>query len=845
MYNAVNTATRIVSAGSDVLIVGDDGAGKSWALDRIATATRKLGGVALLISGRETWPGGPFAPLVAAGARLGATELQTPERIRSVFGDKLEGATPSLVVDDIDSLNAPSVDLLRELLAASGSQLICSAGLTATDASTARSPHLSLLAERAPSLVTLPPLAVDELDRLVVDVLKGQSDAAFLANLSTQAGGNPRVATALLTAGVVSGLIARRDGLWTEVGSLEDVPADAVVLALTGRLSPEEKQAIGLLAWSGPLPAGELERLIPSATLLALNQRGRIAWTQTRSDSDVRVSPPALSRGLRQTFTDQQRHHFVELAENALADDFGLNRKEAPGAILPWAESSVQFDRKSAEFAGLISERGAIQESAARALWTRVPSVQNACGYLSAITTEKSPKVIEHIFSGTAFAEDDSLLSRTKFSIYELQWRVSSEPAGTDQSQWLEEMRSRLGPTRELIERIHRAMHIEAEERPLTPELIDELGNPTESDYGSSWSTVMGAAFELEACRPDDALERLDAAPDLGEHSWSTTYLEHSRTEGLLQLGWLADAERWSRRRARHYYNELDPVSYQFHILGLARTLVRRGRFQEAWSAISDGLGLPTGRALVSPRAPLFDLAAVIQAELGNVALARVLLDEAEDRLHPHIPLFVPRIVVARAAVARASGDHDGSDALLWEGGLAAAELGYLATACECWSGLSTIPPEQAGPVQRVLERIESPAYTAVLRLSLANGAGDVEAILTAVRDGDELLPTNAVNGALRTVDRIRAQSGLSPLSEAERAVMYGSRSPQERRDSDALSLREREVAVLARAGLSNREIAHRLFVSVRTVENHMYRILRKLGLRSRQQLSEEWQPEG
>jgi DNA-binding NarL/FixJ family response regulator len=53
----------------------------------------------------------------------------------------------------------------------------------------------------------------------------------------------------------------------------------------------------------------------------------------------------------------------------------------------------------------------------------------------------------------------------------------------------------------------------------------------------------------------------------------------------------------------------------------------------------------------------------------------------------------------------------------------------------------------------------------------------------------------------------------------------------------DLLTSREREVSTLAARGLSNREIATRLFISLRTVENHLHRAFAKLGVTRREQL--------
>lgn len=51
------------------------------------------------------------------------------------------------------------------------------------------------------------------------------------------------------------------------------------------------------------------------------------------------------------------------------------------------------------------------------------------------------------------------------------------------------------------------------------------------------------------------------------------------------------------------------------------------------------------------------------------------------------------------------------------------------------------------------------------------------------------------------------------------------------------LSSREKEVADLVAKGLSNEEVAQRLFVTEKTIKFHLTSIYEKLGVRSRAQL--------
>ncbi|MFC5183247.1 helix-turn-helix transcriptional regulator [Actinomadura harenae] len=84
--------------------------------------------------------------------------------------------------------------------------------------------------------------------------------------------------------------------------------------------------------------------------------------------------------------------------------------------------------------------------------------------------------------------------------------------------------------------------------------------------------------------------------------------------------------------------------------------------------------------------------------------------------------------------------------------------------------------------------------------------------------------------GATRDLDRVARTARRRGIELAPRPAPR--RGP--RGYGGALSPREREVAELAASGLTNRDIASRLYVSPKTVEKHLASALRKLGLRTR-----------
>jgi DNA-binding CsgD family transcriptional regulator len=71
-----------------------------------------------------------------------------------------------------------------------------------------------------------------------------------------------------------------------------------------------------------------------------------------------------------------------------------------------------------------------------------------------------------------------------------------------------------------------------------------------------------------------------------------------------------------------------------------------------------------------------------------------------------------------------------------------------------------------------------------------------------------------------------------------DEGARLGLRVPGPRLPAPVLTLAERQVADLAAGGMTNPEIAAALFMAQRTVESHLYRVYRKLAVRSRTQLA-------
>lgn len=141
--------------------------------------------------------------------------------------------------------------------------------------------------------------------------------------------------------------------------------------------------------------------------------------------------------------------------------------------------------------------------------------------------------------------------------------------------------------------------------------------------------------------------------------------------------------------------------------------------------------------------------------------------------------------------------------------------------------------PEMDGKKALKLLRNRSFRYPGVIILSMHSGSAFVKKYMMAGANAylDKGCEMNELIEAIRAV-HTRGQYFSSDVSEEVRANIIEERSlGSENHDGDLLTSRELEITRYVCQGLKTREIAIKLALSTRTVENHRRKISQKLGV--------------
>lgn len=252
-------------------------------------------------------------------------------------------------------------------------------------------------------------------------------------------------------------------------------------------------------------------------------------------------------------------------------------------------------------------------------------------------------------------------------------------------------------------------------------------------------------------------------------------------------------------------------------------------------------------------------IAAIGAAQLGDVATAQAALIRPDEASRTPAMVYELELRQGRAWLAAAQGELSSARAELEGVADLAAEHGAGFFELLALTDLARLGGAgRAAPrLMALTEKVDGRYAAAAAAFATALAAGDAGGLDASSEQfeamGFELLAAEAAAGAA-SAHRAEGRRGsyVSSLGRARRlaARCDGARTPL-LCDLDAapalatLTDREREVVELAASGLSNREIAEQLFLSVRTVHTHLHRSYTKLGISDRDQLSLILRPPG
>jgi DNA-binding NarL/FixJ family response regulator len=274
-----------------------------------------------------------------------------------------------------------------------------------------------------------------------------------------------------------------------------------------------------------------------------------------------------------------------------------------------------------------------------------------------------------------------------------------------------------------------------------------------------------------------------------------------------------------------------------------------RGRFGDTVARMEQTVAALTAESAASWSFPARLLLAQSYCALGRVGPGAKMVAEAGTRFGRHVAVFGPWLKIAESWLAAAEGNVSTAIDLAFEAERLAQDAGQRVIEMlalhdavrfgddSCLQRLIDVAGDTGGRLaaaiaahaKAVLDGDASAMFEASQRfeqigalLSAADAAAQAAAAFEAAGD------------RRRTVDAAAAANRLA-------AECGGIRTPALEVAANPLPLttREREIANLVAAGLTNKDIADRLTVSVRTVEGHLYRACIKLDISDREQLAE------
>jgi DNA-binding NarL/FixJ family response regulator len=848
-------AIRSTVTGNDgcgVVLVGAAGVGKTT-LARAVTAslrsevqwvgcTESSRSIPLGVFAHRIPPSGsrdPVALLAAARASI----LENPE---TVIG-----------VDDAHLLDQLSSTLIHQIAVERAGQIVATvrSGESVPDAVTAlwKDHHLRRF--------ELMPFTKEQSVALVESVLGGTLEGLSADVMWDASGGNPLFLRHMVEGAVDAGTLSEVDGVWQLRGRAV-VPSGLAAL-LEDRLDHVGKDAVNalkLLALCEPLDIDTLIELAGEEAVDAAEVGGLVRIAQDGAVMNARFSHPLFGDVVRRrvgTASGRRLRGRIVTVLRRQAHDTAASR-------LRLAQLSVDSDQTVETDLLIAATKDAIflsnvplGEHLARATFERDGGLQAAELLSRTLLWQGHPVEAEQVLARFAPEHLDEfelvLWGLPRLSI--LFWSMGD----------VERAHQVLGLLRKRVQHPSLQLVVEA-----TGSAIAVHENKIEEGIAAAEAVLADAhapkqAIDFAAFAAGLAMPVAGRGRDF-EPIAARCRSEQKATDGMIRV-----MVRYCDVLALTYAGELDLADQraadyeQFssagQFLGWAIAKItsglvatHRGRFPEAISSIEQALAALAAEMSLPWRLPARLLLARAYAAMGSIDDAERVLADAKEHSGEYVAIHRPHLLIAKACLAAAkTGERSGIELARAAADLA-HESGQYAVEAEALHHAARFGDRAvAGRLSSLQNRVSGPVVALQARHAAAVADRDAQAldVISVEFEAAGLMLSAADSAAQAVALHDRAGERSKSAESSARALRLASRcggaaTPAIRSAARPLpvSAREREIAGLVAAGLSNRDIADQLTVSVRTVEGHIYRACIKLDVADRDELAKIVRPD-
>ena len=837
------------SGGSGVLVCGAEGIGKSRLAREALSAAASQGCDTRWVVGTSpgrTIPLGAFT----AWAPSGATE--TVQLLRGVIESltaSSSGAAVVLGVDDVHLLDDLSTFVLHQIVQQGAAKVI----LTVRDDEPIPVGIQEIWKVGQFDRLDLGRLSLSETTTLLSAALEGSVDSDAAQRLWRLTQGNALYLRNIVEQEVTDGRIVHDGGYWRWIGDPVMPPSlVGLVEARIGAVPAPVGDVIDVLAVGEPLELGTLTRITDAAAVEEAEVRGLIALEPAGSGIEARVAHPLYGQVRRRRAPHSRLRRLrglvaTELAACADRDDIRVVVRRAALSLDSDLTPDVDLLVRAAHGAVWLADLALADRLAEVAIHAGAGPELNfvrahALSWLG--RGEEAEAVFADIPVGKLTDHDNARFAFLRSS--NMLWALADPKRAKE----LIDEAARTTPVhaRTYVDAFLTVYWFAMDQPEAAVQASKTLVLQDVPVVGAeiAWALAQIAA---DAGRASEAVAAADAGYAVATRTLDAPHMRFNIVDAelsaLLLAGRVADALEVAER-TRQQAVQLPGAAQLLGAAVTGRAALGAGDLKSACELLEQAaVGLSATHAAgwgYRYRVPHVTALAM----RGSTREAVAALD-ALDQVTRRFRALDHELSLARAWVLAAQGAVSEAVDVVLSAAERAASAGRFAGEVACLQAAAQFGDHAGGHRLHELEAIvEGPRVGLVARFADALRDGDAAELCSLStyfeRMGDVIAAVDcAAHAALayRRQDKRGSALGASTRAEAL-AERCGASTPALRQASVPLPLtdREGEIVMLIGEGLSNREVAERLTLSVRTVESHLYRAMMKTGTTNRDELA-------